>query len=588
MRLLIFHGYLLGGTGSNVYNANLAAALARLGHEVHLLCQERAPERLPFIDAYGDWDDGELRMTTVREPVRCTVYRPRLAGVLPVYVADSYEGIEARTYAQLSDDEIEAYVAANVRAVRDVVERADPELALANHLVMGPLILSRALGQAPYAVKIHGSALEYTVAPQPERFLGAARRGVAGARGVLVGSRHTAERLWDTLQEPDLPARTRLGPPGVDIGRFAPREPAAARAGLRELADALRRRVEATASAEVATAAAATEAATVEAAIAETPVDPVTAATVEAAVSETPGDGAIGPGAGGAGAAPAAPAAPADSFAPDDSAAAAALERLLEAPDDPLVAFVGKLIVSKGVDLMVAAWPLVLEREPRARLVVVGFGAYRAGVERLIGALADGDLDAVAELAEQGRAAEGGPAGTPLRHLRAFLDGLDADPAARERYLAAARTLRERVVLTGRLEHDELRDLLPACAAQIVPSTFPEAFGMVAAEAAACGALPICTDHSGLAEVAGALADAVPPEVAGLLAFPLEGDVVGEIAARVVGWLEVEEGLRERTRAALVQTVRERWSWEGVARGVIAAAQGQLDELAPPPRRSVR
>ena len=41
VRILIFHGYLLRGTGSNVYNANLAAALVRLGHEVHLLCQDR-------------------------------------------------------------------------------------------------------------------------------------------------------------------------------------------------------------------------------------------------------------------------------------------------------------------------------------------------------------------------------------------------------------------------------------------------------------------------------------------------------------------------------------------------------------------
>ena len=40
-RVLIFHGYMLRGTGSNIYTANLAAALARLGHEVHLLCQER-------------------------------------------------------------------------------------------------------------------------------------------------------------------------------------------------------------------------------------------------------------------------------------------------------------------------------------------------------------------------------------------------------------------------------------------------------------------------------------------------------------------------------------------------------------------
>ena len=35
---------MLRGTGSNIYNANLAQALARLGHEVHLLCQDREVE----------------------------------------------------------------------------------------------------------------------------------------------------------------------------------------------------------------------------------------------------------------------------------------------------------------------------------------------------------------------------------------------------------------------------------------------------------------------------------------------------------------------------------------------------------------
>lgn len=370
MRVLIFHGYLLGGTGSNVYNANLAAALRRLGHEVHLLCQERAPERLPFVDAYGDWDGGALALTTRREPVRCTVYRPALAGLLPVYVADRYDGIEARPYPELSDAEVEAYVEANVRAVREVAERVEPDVALANHLVMGPLILSRALPRTPYAVKIHGSALEYTVAPHPDRFLLAARRGIGGARGVLVGSRHTAERLWDTLQEPDLPGRTRLGPPGVDVGAFAPREPAAARAGLHELTDGIGRRIE--------------ENDTIEAAIAETAADSVTAGTVEAAIAETPGD---------------APSA----FARDEREALRALQPLLAlAPETPLVGYVGKLIVSKGVDLLLAAWPLVLAEHPDARLVVVGFGSYRAALERLQNALAAGDLDAVAAIAAEG------------------------------------------------------------------------------------------------------------------------------------------------------------------------------------------
>ena len=95
------------------------------------------------------------------------------------------------------------------------------DAALANHLIMGPAILARA-DVAPFAAKVHGSALEYTVKPNP-RFLPYAREGMEGASCVLVGSRHTAESLWATL--PDLPGlrgKTRLGPPGVDTVEFRP------------------------------------------------------------------------------------------------------------------------------------------------------------------------------------------------------------------------------------------------------------------------------------------------------------------------------------------------------------------------------
>jgi hypothetical protein len=171
VRILIFHGYLLGGTGSNVYNSRLAAALVRAGHEVHLLSQEREPFEQEWVDAAAHWDSGALELETRREPVRATVYRPDLGGLLPVYVADRYDGIEAKPFPELSEAELDGYLDRNVAAVREVAERARPDLALANHLVMGPAILARALGDVPYAVKVHGSALEYTVKPNPERFL---------------------------------------------------------------------------------------------------------------------------------------------------------------------------------------------------------------------------------------------------------------------------------------------------------------------------------------------------------------------------------------------------------------------------------
>jgi glycosyltransferase involved in cell wall biosynthesis len=540
MRILIFHGYLLGGTGSNVYNARLAEALARLGHEVHLLCQDRHPERQPFVDAVGDWDGDTLRVRMLRERVRCTVYRPNIGGLLPVYVADRYEGIEARTFAECSEAEVASYIDANVAAVRELAARVSPDVALANHLVMGPVILARALcGEVSYAVKVHGSALEYTVKPHPERFLGLAREGVAGAHAVLVGSHHTAASLWAALDDPVLPGRTRLGPPGVDIDQFAPRDPAHASEGI----SALSTRLAAVSAAR----------------------PPQKAGTSVGEISDE------------------------DAFARDDSSAARALARL-DPEHDRLVAFVGKLIVSKGCDLLLAAWPLVLERVPAARLIIVGFGAYRPGLEQLLAELSSGDLAGARDIALAGRsleaqsslesASKSSSKQRPLRHLLAFLDGLS--PAESARYLTAARALPERVLFTGRLDHGELTDLLPACEALVVPSTFPEAFGMVAAEAAACGALPISAAHSGLAEVSGALAHAVPDDVAPWLSFPVDDSSVGALAECILAWLTVDGDLREQTRVGLVKTVRERWSWEGVARGVIAAARGELDALAEP------
>jgi glycosyltransferase involved in cell wall biosynthesis len=273
--------------------------------------------------------------------------------------------------------------------------------------------------------------------------------------------------------------------------------------------------------------------------------------------------------------------APESVFTRDASEGARALERIDTAAQD-VVVFVGKLIVSKGVDLLLAAWPLVLASAPRARLVVVGFGAFRDGLLALCAALAAGDLDGAREIARGARALEAGSAAParPLGHLLAFLDGLCA--GERERYLAAAAALPECVSFTGRLEHEEVARLLPACEALVVPSTFPESFGMVAAEAAACGVLPIGAAHSGLAEVSAVLARAVPSEAAPWLSFPLDDRAVVAIAERVTAWLGADTQLRARTRTALVATAREQWSWEGVARGVIAAAEGRLESLQAP------
>jgi glycosyltransferase involved in cell wall biosynthesis len=105
---------------------------------------------------------------------------------------------------------------------------------------------------------------------------------------------------------------------------------------------------------------------------------------------------------------------------------------------------------------------------------------------------------------------------------------------------------------------------------------------MVAAEGAACGAVPVVARHSGLAEVSEALAAAVPAEAEPWLSFPLDDGAVRALAACLTGCLTAEPGLLERTSEGLVATVRERWSWERVAAGVIAAGRGELEGLQRP------
>jgi glycosyltransferase involved in cell wall biosynthesis len=499
MRVLIFHGYLLLGTGSNVYNASLARALAALGHDVHLICQQHGADEL-------DW---------VRENDRITVHVPDIGGLLPVFVADRYEGFEVKTFPELTDDELDRYLEANVRAVREVVETyGEPDAALANHLIMGPAILARA--GLRYAIKVHGSDISYTVRPHPERFVPYAREGTDAAAGILVGSAHTAKALFETVPDPKLPERTRLGPPGVDVHRFRPHPRAEAQRNLESLAARLE--------------------------------------------GESPG-AAEGR----------------DSFGRDGPAIAAALRGW--GASDARVLYVGKFLVSKGVDLLVAAWPLV-HRERRAagdaspRLLLVGFGAYEPGLRALVEALERGDLGAALGVAARGRGYEGEEeASLPL--LTAFL----RDPP--EGYEEAAREAAGSVLIGGRLAHREVADVMPAADTFAMTSTWPEAFGMVPAESAASGVPPVSADHSGMREVSQLLADALDPDLVPLLSFRIGPGAVTELADRICGWLALDADRRREAGLALANRVDELWSWEGVARTVIAASRGELEELPP-------
>jgi glycosyltransferase involved in cell wall biosynthesis len=403
VRIVLWHGYLLSGTGSNIYTRALARAWSRSGHDVVVLCQDPHPERFDLGGA--------------------TVVRPDIGGVLPVFVLDRYEGLEARYLQDFTDPELDRYLDANAVSIR---AELPADLVFANHVLPGGAVGARA--GAPYAVKAHGSELEYSMRGRPA-LVERGRAALGDAQAVFVGSEHIRDVLEEIVGHVD---RVHEVPPGVDVEEFRPEDRSTALAALLE----------------------------------EARRDP-----------PNPGDERL-----------------------PDEGNAERLQRFF-ASDEPTVLYFGKLLLNKGVHVLFEAL-----RDVAARALVVGFGDYRA------------ELEAAA------------PPGT---------------------------------LFTGALEHRHLVHLLPLCDVAVVPSIFPEAFGMVAAEAASAGCPPIVARHSGLAEVAAGLEEAYGPERAPLASFRT-GDA-DDLAAKLSALLALPAAERHALGEAARRTAVERWSWESVA-----------------------
>jgi glycosyltransferase involved in cell wall biosynthesis len=504
--VLLWHGWLLEGSGSNVYTARVADVLRRWGHDVLLLCQERHVERYGFLDAWGTVGPAGVSALTSASrpgrPGRGILLRPDIGTLLPVFVIDEYEGFEVKRFVDLSDRELWSYLDRNVAALRAAASWFAPDAVIAAHAIPGAVVAARALGPGAYTAKIHGSDLEYAIRLQP-RYRTLAAEGLQRAAAV-VGA--TADVLSRTVElVPAAAGKTRAVPPGVEVEAFQLRP---RRAALEEAAARLR--------------AAASETARGRPSDLDEKVRRAVQRRDAAALDDL--------------------AHRYDQSVPDPDAA----DRLLALAghEGPLIGYLGKFIPQKGVELFLAALPLV---RAETRALVVGFGLFREWLAALLQGLDGSDASALTWLMEASE--------------------LTADFHAEPSKSAG---LASRVTFTGRLDHRFAPSALAAMDVLVVPSVLDEAFGMVAAEAASAGALPLVARHSGLAEVGSALEEAV--DRPGLFTFDPGPGAVTRIAAGLDRLLAVPQGEREELRRSVSRFVAGEWTWERTAERLLAAA----------------
>jgi glycosyltransferase involved in cell wall biosynthesis len=124
------------------------------------------------------------------------------------------------------------------------------------------------------------------------------------------------------------------------------------------------------------------------------------------------------------------------------------------------------------------------------------------------------------------------------------------------------------VLFTGPLEHRHLGPLWALADVSVTPSVFPEAFGMVAAEAAACGSPPLVARHSGLAEIAEALEEEYPPHLRHLTSFAT-GDA-DDLARKLLAILSLSPAERATLAGVARRTAERRFAWERIAERLLS------------------
>ena len=530
----ILHGYLLDGSGSNLWTRSVVQSLCREGETVHLVCQEPHPEVFDFIgEAHRYHADGSVE-TLFRRPVpykgRAIMHKPQIGRTLPVYVWDRYEEFsDVRPMIELPDEAINYYLDRNADALTRIVREHGITSMHVNHSVLMAVVVERVSRAAsiPFAIMPHGSDIEYAV-KKDERFLKMASEAMARASRVFVIGREMRERVSKVFGSvPEIEAKMKELNLGADTSLFEPipRSRRSRNVGKMlglvrdvprgkslEMTDALLRRLGGTMT-----------------------VDEMREAIQASSVYANK--------------------------LPDTD-----LEAKLAKVDwaqDKLLLFVGRIIASKGPQTIIAALPLVLERHPNARLIVVGHGPLREAIEAMLWALRNGDRALFERIIEWGRALEGAAA-KELTEVRAFHAKLASDGELDAYFEKAKEYLKpDSVIFTGYLTHRELRYLFPCCDVAVFPSIVAEAGPLVFLEALASGCFPLGTYFAGMAASIDSVAEVMPEEDAELMRLSAdENQTVADLVEKASGALQSGGKHKDKLREVAV----ERYDWASVAR----------------------
>ncbi|MCS5421501.1 MULTISPECIES: glycosyltransferase [Psychrilyobacter] len=464
MEILFWHGYLLRGSGSNVFTLNIVEEFLK-ENNVYLFSQERNWGGVEDIGSHWVMDaDQNLSLETNFKDDGFIGVTPYIGDLLPVFVYDEYDGFKVKTFDNLTDEELERYIDLNVKAMISFLKKNKIDIIYCNHFAIAPYIMKKVQEKTgvPYIVIGHGSSLNYIIS-RDKRYMNLSYEGFLDSKNVVVQSEYIRDRSCEIYERTEFfrDTRFKIIPSGVNFEQFnrllkdkevkniIEEKVSYSNGPIKKIYDENYEKVKKLKDIE----------------------------EIKKLLDE--GENVI-------------------EYRDIDRDLISKLSENLRGEEKIL--YIGKLIISKGVHILLMSLPYIFQNNPTTNITIVGYGKFRPALEILLRGLIDGNKELLEIIIEKGNYLEEKKHGK-LKYLSKFWNSLkECDKL--DKYLELAKKIDlDRVVFLGKLDHDTLPHVIKKHSVIVVPSIFPESFGMVSIEGMSQGLVPVVFNHSGLKEV---------------------------------------------------------------------------------------
>ena len=532
--IAILHGYLLEGSGSNLWTRSIIQSLCENGETVHLMCQENHPELYDFIcEVILYHSNGEKEILLKRDSVylgKCIMHKPELGNTLPVYVYDKYEEFsDVQPMINLSDTVIGSYLQTNIKILTQIIDEYNVDVIHANHAVLMSVVAQRVskLRNIPFAIMPHGSAIEYAV-KKDNRFFKFAESAFDDAQRIYVIGKEIQTRVKNLFPAlTDIESKMIELNLGVNTSLFNPVKVAERKNNIDKLCSLLKNVERGKTPSHVQQ-------------LQDKITENISQEKLLEAISISSKYNAK---------------------LPDED-----IEQKLQSVNwekEKIILFVGRMIANKGLHSIIASLSEILATEPNTRLIVVGHGPQRESLEVLISALQSGYSDLVYNIVKWGRELEE-DGNKPLEEIQLFFDHLKKTNELEDYFTKAQKYLnKDKVLFTGYLTHKELCYLFSACDVAIFPSVVAEAGPLVFLEAMGSGCFPIGTYFAGMGASIDSVSHALSPDVSDLMKLSPDADqTVNDIISNVKKALYVDDDSKKSLRKVAI----DKYDWKNISK----------------------